>query len=304
MEYFAGLDIMEGTTSASSTRGSSRSRGEGPRLRQSQPRWQWHPLVGIVFETGRMAPRLYQGLAAFGLPVICIESRQAYQALNSLAAHKTDRNDARGLAHLAAQASSNRSMWGRCRRMPSAHWSSREEAGRAVVMLENQIRGLAVVSGPAARDLSPAFIKQALQASEEIDGLSAAMRGLIGARAAVLSAVAPIDADMKKMARPSSVCRRLMVIPGVGKLTALASRPRRWTRALSSVSRHRRLSRPGASSLPVGRGGLRRHRSKCGDRRMRSLLYEAANVMLMMVLPVDMEWSDEEDGSSGLINQG
>jgi transposase len=54
------------------------------------------------------------------------------------------------------------------------------------VMLENQIRGLAVVFGvrlPWA--LSPTFIQQALRASEGIEGLSAAMRGLVGARAAV-----------------------------------------------------------------------------------------------------------------------
>jgi hypothetical protein len=44
---------------------------------------------------------LFHGLAALGLPVICIESRQAYQALKSLATHKTDRNAACGLAHLA-----------------------------------------------------------------------------------------------------------------------------------------------------------------------------------------------------------
>ena len=36
-----------------------------------------------------------------GLLRPCIESRHAYQALKSLATHKTDRNDARGLAHLA-----------------------------------------------------------------------------------------------------------------------------------------------------------------------------------------------------------
>ena len=53
----------------------------------------------VVFETGRMAPMLYHGLIERGVPVVCIESRQAYQALRSLATHKTDRNDARGLAH-------------------------------------------------------------------------------------------------------------------------------------------------------------------------------------------------------------
>jgi hypothetical protein len=35
------------------------------------------------------------------ITVDCVGSRQAYQALKSLATHKTDRNDARGLAHLA-----------------------------------------------------------------------------------------------------------------------------------------------------------------------------------------------------------
>ena len=44
---------------------------------------------------------LYHGLSQLGLPIFCIESRQAHQALKSLVTHKTDRNDARGLAHLA-----------------------------------------------------------------------------------------------------------------------------------------------------------------------------------------------------------
>src|SRR5689334_8552881 len=39
----------------------------------------------ILFETGRMAPVLFHGLSQLGLPVVCVESRQAYQALKSLA---------------------------------------------------------------------------------------------------------------------------------------------------------------------------------------------------------------------------
>ena len=58
-------------------------------------------VVRMVFETGRMAPMLYHGLIELGVPVVCIESRHAYHTLKSLATHKTDRNDARGLAHLA-----------------------------------------------------------------------------------------------------------------------------------------------------------------------------------------------------------
>jgi transposase len=44
----------------------------------------------VVFETGRMAPMLHHGLTACGVPVICIESRQARQALKSFTTHKTD----------------------------------------------------------------------------------------------------------------------------------------------------------------------------------------------------------------------
>lgn len=105
MEYFAGLDVsMEDAHICILDR-------EGVHIREgkapSTPKAIAEFLVAgpicakVVFETGRMAPMLYHGLAELGIPVVCIESRQAYQALKSLAGHKTDRNDARGLAHLA-----------------------------------------------------------------------------------------------------------------------------------------------------------------------------------------------------------
>jgi transposase len=91
------------------------------------------------------------------------------------------------------------------------------------VTLENQIRGLAVVFGiRLPRALTAAFVNQALKASEGVAGLSVAMRGLIAARIAVMTAVAAIDADMRRMTRASAACRRLMTVLGVGQLTALA----------------------------------------------------------------------------------
>jgi transposase len=150
------------------------------------------------------------------------------------------------------------------------------------VTLENQIRGLAIVFGiRLPRALSAAFINQALKASEGVAGLSVAMRGLIAARTAVMTAVAAIDADMRRMTRASAACRRLMTIPGVGQLTALA-----YVAAIDDPSRIRRSRDVGAYLGLVPRryqsgevdyvGSI----SKCGDRRVRTLLYEAANVML------------------------
>src|SRR5689334_682956 len=105
MEYFAGLDVSMAETQVCvvTRNGSVIHKAKVP----STPADIAAELARlptcrrIVFETGRMAPMLYHGLRQLGLPVICIESRQAYQALKLLATHKTDHNDARGLAHLA-----------------------------------------------------------------------------------------------------------------------------------------------------------------------------------------------------------
>ena len=105
MDYFAGLDIsMDETHVCVLDR-------EGVVVRERKTESTAEAIAGelakaptcrrILFETGRMAPILFHGLSQLGLPVVCVESRQAYQALKSLATHKTDRNDARGLAHLA-----------------------------------------------------------------------------------------------------------------------------------------------------------------------------------------------------------
>jgi transposase len=118
----------------------------------------------VLFETGRMAPMLYHGLSRLGLPVVCVESRQAYQALKSLATHKTDRNDARGLAHLARTGFFKPV---HVKSLPAhaigALIIARKKLVGQRVTLENQIRGLAVVFGVRLpRALNSAFIRQAL----------------------------------------------------------------------------------------------------------------------------------------------
>jgi transposase len=152
MDYFAGLDISMDEThvcvvdrdgavvyegkSASMAEAIADELAKAPSCRR------------IVFETGRMAPILFHGLSQLGLPVVCVESRQAYQALKSLATHKTDRNDARGLAHLARTGFFKpvhvKSL--RAHAVRSLIIARKKLVGQRVT-LENQIRGLAVVFG-------------------------------------------------------------------------------------------------------------------------------------------------------------
>jgi transposase len=287
MEYYAGLDVSmeethicvvdrngivhQETKAASTAEAIASALGKAPSCTQ------------VVFETGRMAPMLHHGLEALGVPIVCIESRHAYQALKSLATHKTDRNDARGLAHLARtgffKAVHVKSLPAHAVR---ALIIARKKLVGQRVTLENQIRGLAVVFGVRLpRGLSPGFVEQAVRISDSIDGLAGAMRGLVAARAAVLAAVAAIDADMKRLARGSEACRRLMTIPGVGYLTALAftatiDEPRRFRKSRDVGPYLGLVPRRYQSGEIDYTGSI----SKCGDRRVRTLLYEAANVML------------------------
>ena len=287
MEYYAGLDVsMEETHLCVLDR-------DGTVIREGKT-WSTPAAIEaflatgpvcrrVVFETGRMAPMLYHGLTALGVPVICIESRQAYQALKSLKTHKTDRNDARGLAHLARagfyKPTHVKSLSAHAVRSLIA---ARKKLVGQRVTLGNQIRGLAVVFGVRLpRALSPAFKEAALKVSDGVTGLSSAMRGLFAAREAILAAVTAIDADIKKMTLRSDTCRRLMIVPGVGPLTALA-----FAAAIDDPARFGRSREVGAYLGLVPRryqsgemdytGSI----SKRGDVRLRTLLYEAANVML------------------------
>jgi transposase len=118
-------------------------------------------MQGLV-AAGPLSQWLVDALTAANLPVICVENRQVYQALKLLATHKTDHNDARGLAHLARTGFFKPV---RAKSLPAHAVRSLSIARKNLVgqrvTLENQIRGLPVVFGvrlPSA--LSPAFVDQ------------------------------------------------------------------------------------------------------------------------------------------------
>jgi hypothetical protein len=145
MDYFAGLDISMDEThvcvldregvviheskTASTAQSIADELAKAPSCRR------------IVFETGRMAPILFHGLSQLGLPVVCVESRQAYQALKSLATHKTDR-----CPFLAAKNG--------CGRLPTPAGVGSRSAKTAVSSLlqcRNRHDGTALHNAPQAR---------------------------------------------------------------------------------------------------------------------------------------------------------
>jgi hypothetical protein len=118
-----------------------------------------------------------------------------------------------------------------------------------VTRLVDMLRDRHLASGDLCCESEPLS-----QGSRESSPLSVAMRGLIAARAAVMSALAAIDADIGRMTRASEACRRLMTIPGVGQ-------PPFTARAIRCVVDGHARPRPTVHGRSSSSGGERSPRS-------------------------------------------
>lgn len=151
--------------------------------------------------------------------------------------------------------------------------------------LENQVRallrGFGLTVGTVARSR---FEARVWELAGREAGLADALGSLLAVRRALDIEIKTLEKRIVAATADSEVCRRLMTVPGVGPMTALA-----FVTALDDPHRFRRSSSVGAYL------GLtpRRHQSgamdwsgrisKHGDGLARHMLYEAANSLLSRV---------------------
>ena len=151
--------------------------------------------------------------------------------------------------------------------------------------LDAQIRGILKTYGPI---LGTGNKDTLIQRAEELAAGHPVMRGLVAklaeVRRHVASQIAAIDRDIRHLARIEPTLKRLMTVPGVGPITALAF--------LSSVDdpsrfKHARDVGPYLGLTPTryqsGETDRQGRISKCGDTFTRTCLYEAAHVLLTRV---------------------
>src|SRR5271167_4117701 len=186
------------------------------------PAWN---LVRVGLEAGPLSQWLFNGLAEAGLPVVCIETRHARAYLKAQV-NKTDRNDARGIAqmmrvnlfrpvHVKTLASQKQ----------RALLTARKLLQGKAIAIENDIRGLLRNFGLKVGVVGAAKFEQRIQELVEgLPDLSEVMEVLLEARRKLREQFTKLHRKLLAIVRDDTVCRRLMTIPGVGAVTALAYR--------------------------------------------------------------------------------
>jgi transposase len=241
--------------------------------------------VRIGLETGPLTTWLWQALTDAGLPMVCLDARQAKAALN-MRINKTDDNDAEGLAHLV------RSGWYREVRVKSREamlvrslLGARTQLLGMVTDLSNQIRGLMKTFGlvvpKGAGKIFEANVRRLLEGEALVAGV---VLPLLESWRAVRARAADLDRQLLSVVRGSATCRRLMTIPGIGAVVAASfvaavETPENFTTSRAVGAWIGLTPRRYQSGQVDDDGPI----SRRGDARLRALLYEAATAMLTRV---------------------
>jgi transposase len=243
-------------------------------------------LSKVGLESGSFAPYLFRALMELGYPMVCMDARRAADAIKSRRV-KNDRGDAWALAEML------RTGWfapvyvkSEASHRLKALLGAREQLVKAKRSLGNQIRGLLRPFGvklPSRAGMKK-FSDAAHRATQSDPLLSASINALLEALAAIEAQLERLDDKLKELARRNEVAWRLMSVPGVGPITALA-----FIATIEKAERFKRTRDIGvylgltekryqSGETDVGLGI-----SKQGDAMARHYLYEAANVLLTTV---------------------
>ena len=288
MEQYAGLDVSLKAVSicVSDASGLVLWRGEvanepsvvARSLSRHAPR-----LARAVLETGSCGIYLYRGLEALNVPVVCVCARHAKGVLQCRV-NKTDANDAEGLAQLA------RTGWYREVYVKSAnaheiraHLLARKQVAKARRDFENQIRALLRTFGLKVGQVTRVrFEDRVRRLLQEVPALCLPVDQLLMARRSLMASQDALEAEVKRLSQEDARCKLVQTMPGVGPLTALAfvaamDGAERFAKS-SSVGAYLGLTPRGHQSGDVAWTG---RISKTGDGIARSMLYEAANVLMV-----------------------
>jgi len=288
MNHYVGLDVSLEETAICVVDGTgrivkeARAASEPEALIAALREIDW-PLERVGLEACSLTAWLHDELHSAGLPAVCIETRQANAAMKTMP-NKTDRNDARALAQIM------RTGWYRQVHVKSRQcrlWRSLLVARRTVL---NEMRSMENVVRAVLREAGlklgvpgrAAFAGRVRELTEGDARVTTLVEPLLAILATMLDQLAHLTKQVQDIVRQEAVCRRLMSVPGVGPITALAfratiDRPDRFRRS-RDVGAHLGLT---PARYQSGETDIQGKISRCGDELARTALYEAAHTLLV-----------------------
>jgi transposase len=294
MEHYAGLDVSIKETSVCVIDGTGRV------VREVKVPTEPEAILAVLsdedfnikrigLEAGPLSQWLYGELAEAGLPMICVETRHMRAAL-SAQVNKSDRNDARGIAHMMrvglyrlvhvkTPASQKRRMLLTSRQLLQAKARDIEND------LRGTLRNFGLKVGIVGAIKFEARIRELVANHPD---LATIVDSLLVARRVLREQLSVLHRHLLAVVRDDEVCRRLMTMPGVGPVVALTFRatvdvPARFTNSKTVGAIFGLTPRRHQSGEIDRMGGI----SKCGDAMMRTVLFEAAQAMLTRTI----KWS-------------
>jgi transposase len=294
MEHYAGLDVSIKETSVCVIDGTGRVVCEvkvptEPEAILAVLSDEDFNIKRIGLEAGPLSQWLYGELAEAGLPMICVETRHMRAAL-SAQVNKSDRNDARGIAHMMrvglyrpvhvkTPASQKRRMLLTSRQLLQAKARDIEND------LRGTLRNFGLKVGIVGAIKFEARIRELVANHPD---LTTIVDSLLIARRVLREQLSVLHRHLLAVVRDDEVCRRLMTMPGVGPVVALTFRatvdvPARFTNSKTVGAIFGLTPRRHQSGEIDRMGGI----SKCGDAMMRTVLFEAAQAMLTRTI----KWS-------------
>ena len=286
MDQHIGLDVSLKDTSISVRQDGKRIwRGKGPsdpKLLAEIIRKRAPNAKRVVFETGPLSVWFYHALTAEGVPAICIDARHAKAALD-MAANKTDANDADGLAHLAEVGFYREvRVKGFDSMLIRTLVTARSQLLKMRLQMTNQIRGLMKTFGLVVPKGAGSVFERNVRTLLEDEGkLARIILPMLQAWGDIRLRVAELSKQLVAVAGEDQRCRLLTSVPGVGTVTATA-----FAAAVEDPSNFRNSRAVGAwiglttKRYQSGEVDYEGHISRRGDKKLRSLLYEAASVIL------------------------
>jgi transposase len=287
MEHYVGIDVSLEHSSVCVVDGTGKIVVEAKVVSEPEALIAWlrrqpFTLARIGLEAGPLSPWLFAGLRDAGFAAELLETRHVRDAFKAMPV-KTDKKDARGIAQLmrlgwfkpvhckSVSAQETRALL-TARKLLQAKRHDVEMSLRGV------LRGFGLKVGPTTPRTFEARVR------ELVDGhptLVTVAEALLAARTELLRRFEELERRLVEVGRADVRVRRLTTVPGVGNLVALT-----FVAAIDDPSRFRSSRQVGAylgltpKRYQSGETDVSGRISKIGDHGVRTMLYEAANVML------------------------